>query len=144
MSVQQNGQRFSTYDQDNDVESGDCVEQYKGGWWYGKCHESNLNGLYFNGSHSAETNAMGVNWPTWKGYRYSLPKTEIKLRPNPLKPTLRDCIEVMLSGKNTSGIYEIDPDGNGKFGVYCDMDSDGGGKDTLPFILKKVPSILGL
>ena len=138
----QNGQKFTTYDQDNDIYGDNCAEVFRGGWWYGGCHRSNLNGHYYNGSHSAETEGMGINWFTWKGYKYSLPKTEIKIRPNSIKATPKDCIEVKLSGKNTSGMYEIDPDGNGKFGVYCDMDTDGGGKDTLPFILNFLPHYL--
>lgn len=30
-------------------------------------------------------------------------------------------------GSTTSGIYKIDPDGNGAFEVYCDQTTDGGG-----------------
>ena len=73
--VRQNGQPFATKDRDN---SGNCVERFKGGWWYEKCHDSNLNGLYLNGSHT--TFADGVNWRQWKGYNYSLKRSEMKIR----------------------------------------------------------------
>ena len=73
-----NGFRFSTRDQDNDAISDSCAQLYKGGWWYNRCHISNLNGLYHGGPHSSL--ADGVNWWTWKGFYYSLKFTEMKLR----------------------------------------------------------------
>ncbi|CAL4096092.1 unnamed protein product, partial [Meganyctiphanes norvegica] len=56
-----NGQPFSTYDQDNDAWSSNCAEKYKGGWWYGDCHNANLNGLPVRG-----TDTKGINWNTWR------------------------------------------------------------------------------
>ena len=73
-----NGNRFSTRDQDNDVYGTNCAQTYKGGWWFDRCHRSNLNGLYHGGSHSSH--ADGVNWYAWKGYYYSLKFTEMKVR----------------------------------------------------------------
>jgi len=73
------GQQFSTRDQDNDLHSASCAVAYKGAWWYERCHDSNLNGLYLNGSHSSY--ADGVGWNSWKGRYYSLIFTEMKIRP---------------------------------------------------------------
>ena len=41
--------------------------------------KSNLNGLYRRGRHSSY--ADGVNWSRWKGFYYSLKRTEMKVRP---------------------------------------------------------------
>ncbi|XP_035685155.1 ryncolin-1-like [Branchiostoma floridae] len=71
-----NGRPFSTKDRDYDDKPYSCAQTYKGAWWYGSCHSSNLNGLY----HGSHTDGDGVNWVTWKGY-YSLKYTEMKIRP---------------------------------------------------------------
>ena len=73
------GQPFSTQEQDNDNANANCARHYRGAWWYNKCHHSNLNGFYFHGNHSSY--ADGVNWRSWRGYHYSLKRTEMKIRP---------------------------------------------------------------
>ena len=71
--------QFSTRDSDNDVKpDGSCAQKFKGAWWYRACLHSNLNGLYLNGSHSSFAN--GVNWFPFKGYLYSLKRTEMKVK----------------------------------------------------------------
>ena len=73
------GSKFTTKDQDNDMDSySNCAIQYSGAWWYYSCHGSNLNGLYLNGIHNSYGD--GVEWTTWKGYYYSLCFAEMKLR----------------------------------------------------------------
>ena len=71
---------FSTRDEDND-RSGrtDCSRRHKGGWWYKHCHTSNLNGLYLKGRHRKIPG--GVAWLGFRGYRYSLKRTEMKVKP---------------------------------------------------------------
>ncbi|XP_018416206.1 PREDICTED: ficolin-2-like [Nanorana parkeri] len=68
---------FST--KDKDFTTDQCVKVYKGGWWYNKCHFSNLNGLYLMGQH--DTYGVGINWRTGKGYHYSYKMSEMKIRP---------------------------------------------------------------
>ena len=70
---------FTTRDQDNDIYNGNCATDFKGAWWYEKCHSSNLNGCYRKGNHSSY--ADGVNWRDWRGYYYSVKRTEMKIKP---------------------------------------------------------------
>ncbi|CAG2213123.1 Angiopoietin-related protein 1,Ficolin-1-A,Angiopoietin-1,Fibrinogen C domain-containing protein 1,Ryncolin-1,Angiopoietin-related protein 7,Fibrinogen C domain-containing protein 1-B,Fibrinogen-like protein 1,Ficolin-1,Ficolin-1-B,Angiopoietin-4,Tenascin-R,Ryncolin-2,Fibrinogen C domain-containing protein 1-A,Microfibril-associated glycoprotein 4,Fibrinogen-like protein A,Ryncolin-3,Angiopoietin-2,Ficolin-2,Fibrinogen alpha chain,Tenascin,Angiopoietin-related protein 2,Techylectin-5A,Ryncolin-4,Techylecti len=73
-----NGQKFSTYDKDNDVYPGNCAQIYKGAWWYSSCVDVNLNGLYLRGPNSQS--ALGVIWLKWHGYDYSLKTTTMMIR----------------------------------------------------------------
>ncbi|XP_034649490.1 ficolin-2-like [Trachemys scripta elegans] len=77
--IEHNGMMFTTHDRDNDMSLINCAVVFKGGWWYGNCHMSNLNGLYLKGAH--ESYADGVNWLTGKGHQYSYKMSEMKMRP---------------------------------------------------------------
>ena len=71
---------FTTVDQDNDEYSEEnCADRMAGGWWYKECRDSNLNGFYYNGSHSSYGN--GINWDEWQGPQYSAMRSEMKIRP---------------------------------------------------------------
>ena len=72
-----NGMRFSTFDSDHDISSGNCAAGFKGAWWYSSCHDANLNGLYLAGHHT--TFADGINWYTWHGKYYSLKSSDMKI-----------------------------------------------------------------
>ncbi|CAG2240623.1 Angiopoietin-related protein 1,Ficolin-1-A,Angiopoietin-1,Fibrinogen C domain-containing protein 1,Ryncolin-1,Tenascin-N,Angiopoietin-related protein 7,Fibrinogen C domain-containing protein 1-B,Fibrinogen-like protein 1,Ficolin-1,Ficolin-1-B,Angiopoietin-4,Tenascin-R,Ryncolin-2,Techylectin-5B,Fibrinogen C domain-containing protein 1-A,Microfibril-associated glycoprotein 4,Fibrinogen-like protein A,Ryncolin-3,Angiopoietin-2,Ficolin-2,Tenascin,Angiopoietin-related protein 2,Techylectin-5A,Ryncolin-4 [Mytilu len=73
-----NGKMFSTKDQDHDNHGSSCATMFKGGWWYGKCHNSNLNGRYLKGTHTSH--ADGIEWESWKGSYYSLKTTTMMMR----------------------------------------------------------------
>ncbi|XP_026547409.1 ryncolin-1-like [Notechis scutatus] len=73
-----NGLAFSTKDKDNDTRPTSCAVTYKGAWWYGSCHSSNLNGLYHKGEHSSF--ADGINWSAGRGYHYSYKYVDMKIR----------------------------------------------------------------
>ena len=79
----ENGNLFSTVDQDNDRwPSKSCARTFKSGWWHGRCHQSSLNGLYLNGSDEDPDHfAAGISWYTWlKSYKYFFTKSEMKIK----------------------------------------------------------------
>ena len=72
--------QFSTIDSDNDLNpNGSCANTHDGAWWYKWCHYSNLNGLYLKGNFSSDAN--GVTWLAFRGWYYSLKRTEMKVKP---------------------------------------------------------------
>ena len=73
-----NGMAFSTYDRDNDLNSGNCAQSYKGGWWHNSCTCSLLNGIYHHGTTTSLYEV--VYWETFTGSSRSLKFAEMKLR----------------------------------------------------------------
>ena len=73
------GRPFSTKDRDNDIYVHSCATVHKGGWWFGVCTESMLNGFYHHGSYRGTYD--GAFWRTWKGNNYSAKRSEMKTRP---------------------------------------------------------------
>ncbi|GFO19995.1 angiopoietin-related protein 1 [Plakobranchus ocellatus] len=52
-----NGQKFSTFDKDNDESSrGHCARSEEGGWWYGSCDDVDLNSKWNGGKNK------GLEW----------------------------------------------------------------------------------
>ena len=74
------GMAFSTKDLDNDNWKNHCAESFKGAWWHNNCLYSNLNGMYYHGTHSHKE-YTGVTWYHWKGDKYSLKNSAMKIRP---------------------------------------------------------------
>nr|XP_060628665.1 tenascin-N [Anolis sagrei ordinatus] len=85
------GYKFTTRDRDSDIAISNCALSHYGGWWYKNCHLANLNGKYGDNDHSE-----GVNWEPWKGHLYSIPFTEMKIRPR------RHSLEPVLGRKKRS------------------------------------------
>nr|XP_039266595.1 fibrinogen-like protein 1 [Styela clava] len=72
-----NAMNFTTKDYDDDIAGLNCAQRYTGAWWFRKCHNSHLNGVYYRGN---STYAEGIIWRTWRGYQYSLKFIEMKIR----------------------------------------------------------------
>ena len=89
-----NNQPFSTKDRDNDGGgSRNCAELRHGAFWYKNCYAANLNGEYLrNDTGEVDVAAIynssdldyrrGIVWFDWKGWKYSLKRVEMKIKPN--------------------------------------------------------------
>ncbi|XP_021115102.1 tenascin-X [Heterocephalus glaber] len=75
------GSVFSARDRDPNNLLISCAVSYRGAWWYRNCHYANLNGLY-----GSAVDHQGVTWYHWKGFDFSVPFTEMKLRPRSYRP----------------------------------------------------------
>ncbi|XP_070532838.1 fibrinogen C domain-containing protein 1-A-like [Ptychodera flava] len=76
-----NGKQFTTKDNDNDRSAKhNCAVSFTGAWWYSSCSLSNLNGQYLDGENNEW--GRGIVWYDWLGMKYSLKKTDIKIRPS--------------------------------------------------------------
>lgn len=73
------GSAFTTIDSDNDNYKNNCATLFRGAWWHNSCLHSNLNGMYFHGSHNKDH--QGVTWRHWTGAKYSLKESAMKIRP---------------------------------------------------------------
>jgi len=73
------GTQFATHDQDNADKS---ASKYIGAWWHVPSVKAFLNGKY---RHSPKIgsweSSVGIIWPDWMGWHYSLKFTEMKIRP---------------------------------------------------------------
>ncbi|GFR77037.1 fibrinogen C domain-containing protein 1 [Elysia marginata] len=68
-----NGRPFSTSDIDRDTSTGNCAEEYNGGWWFMGCGYSCLNGKWGAGSK------RGAEWRDLTG-GLSVSFSEMKIR----------------------------------------------------------------
>ncbi|XP_004717424.1 angiopoietin-related protein 4 [Echinops telfairi] len=74
---------FSTWDQDHDLRRDkNCAKALSGGWWFGTCSHSNLNGHYFRSiPRQRQQRKKGIFWKTWRGRYYPLQATTILIKP---------------------------------------------------------------
>ncbi|XP_061196748.1 uncharacterized protein LOC133205022 [Saccostrea echinata] len=73
-----NGMKFSTKDQDNDKDSGDCATYWKSAWWFKACFYTNPNGEYIN---YEKTGWKYVVWYNWKNSNIALKNIRFMIRP---------------------------------------------------------------
>ncbi|VDH98893.1 Hypothetical predicted protein [Mytilus galloprovincialis] len=78
-NISHEGVEFTTYDRDNDlrgdINCADVGYGEAGGWWYGSCTWSNINGLYNVDGHRS------IHWDTWRGKK-RLRKTKMMIKQN--------------------------------------------------------------
>ncbi|CAH1776964.1 unnamed protein product [Owenia fusiformis] len=77
----QNGQQFTTYDQDNDSRDNEnCAVTFKGAWWHASCHYSSLFGIYEQ-EPTCRAFALCVCWANYPGgnHHYSFKEAVMKL-----------------------------------------------------------------
>ncbi|XP_021571158.1 angiopoietin-related protein 4 [Carlito syrichta] len=74
---------FSTWDQDHDLRGDEnCAKSLSGGWWFGTCSHSNLNGQYFHSiPRQRQQRKKGIFWKTWRGRYYPLQATTMLIQP---------------------------------------------------------------
>ena len=83
---------FSTFDRDNDQYGGNCAAVYKGGWWYERCFNANLNGPHDPITPPPPTaTANRIMWDIGTHHIY-YPSVEMKVRPKTcVLPTTTQC-----------------------------------------------------
>nr|XP_012646259.1 angiopoietin-related protein 4 [Microcebus murinus] len=74
---------FSTRDKDHDLRGDkNCAKSLSGGWWFGTCSHSNLNGQYFRSiPRQRQQRKKGIFWKTWRGRYYPLQATTMLIQP---------------------------------------------------------------
>lgn len=77
------GESFSTFDADYDSHQFvNCAKRSNGGWWYHKdCHDSNLNGVYYQNGRVQSSRTDGINWAHLTGDEISLKTVVMAIRP---------------------------------------------------------------
>jgi len=78
--VEHDKQRFTTPDRDNDPMITNCATFQKGGWWYHRCADANLNGLYYSSNNGYTDDQDGIYWATFRGVQYSLKQVQMLIQ----------------------------------------------------------------
>ena len=85
-----NGRSFSTFDNDNDDNSGlNCATHNGGGWWFRACYHS-----FLTGSHTARNLHKNIYWGDGGGATAShyVPHVEMKIRRKSCpRPQKKEC-----------------------------------------------------
>ncbi len=77
--VPHNGMKFSTYDRDNDASTTNenCAAKWKGAWWFERCHQVNLNGIF---PTARSMDGIYMSWFTLKNSHGNIVFSKIRVR----------------------------------------------------------------
>ncbi|KAK7076184.1 hypothetical protein SK128_014785 [Halocaridina rubra] len=80
------GRPFTSSDKDNDLYSeGNCATYFSGAWWYDRCYDAHLNGVY-----PVVPDRQNASFITWwaheEGRKVPLVLTEVTIKVKPNKP----------------------------------------------------------
>ncbi|KAK2891377.1 hypothetical protein Q8A67_014020 [Cirrhinus molitorella] len=93
-----NGMKFTTFDKDQDLLSGNnCAKRNQGAFWYNDCSRTNPTAQYFEEKESIGM-ITEINWYNWKNSWQSLKSITMKIRraPDPLSWTSEAMIANMI------------------------------------------------
>ncbi|XP_050741487.1 fibrinogen-like protein 1 [Drosophila biarmipes] len=80
--------KFTTFDVDNDHNLvRNCASNEYGGWWFGNCAYSSLNGKYYRDGICNTAN--GIHWGTWHGFNYTHSLTAVEMMIKPLSKSYK-------------------------------------------------------
>ena len=83
MTINHDGQMFSTKDEDNDGSTSyNLAEYFSGAWWYRAPSSSSLNGKYHFGPivSLSFSNGYGIWWQEYSPLRYSMKETKMMMK----------------------------------------------------------------
>ena len=73
------GMKFSTWDNDNDMnEFGNCAQELSGSWWFNNCGGTNFNGQNFNSASAPSF--QGIIDFSWRGFQHSLRSVRMSIK----------------------------------------------------------------
>ncbi|XP_041986660.1 techylectin-5A-like [Aricia agestis] len=117
------GQKFSTFDSDNDEwRDGACAIEHGGAWWYKECDKSNLNGKY--STTGDDNNVQTIFWITFKGPNTPLSKTRMMIRPLPATRPLEHGRTKLRGVKAQDNQKYVSREGRGRVAYRYDDSQD--------------------
>ena len=81
-----NNQRFSAFDNDNDISSSNFAAIMSAGNWFAGWFRAGITNIYSTSPHLS-MDWHGVVWNAWHGKSYSLKQVDMKIRPIDFVPT---------------------------------------------------------
>ena len=81
-----NGKPFSTFDNDNDDNNGNCARWHDGGWWFSTCYES-----FLTGPHTRKGRYDQLLWYDGSSQHIYFPHVEMKIQRKSCPKPQKEC-----------------------------------------------------